>query len=424
MHTSRSAFDYNRGMPTDNEIARSTVTRPVVEIAEKLGLGPDDLRPYGRFMAKVDPAVLRRPRERSEPNRLILVSALTPTKAGEGKTTTSIGLAQGLASIGESVALALREPSLGPAFGMKGGATGGGRSQVVPRERINLHFTGDFHAITSAHNLLAAVLDNHIYFGQRSWHRSRGAWLWRRVMDMNDRALRRTSSSAWAVTKQGVPRETGFDITAASEIMAMLCLADDHERPPRRIDRTILVGFTYDGRAGHGRSRSGASGAMLALLQDALMPNLVQTTRRRAGLRPRRPLRQHRPRLQQRPGHSYGHPPMRTGRSPRRASASISGRRSSSTLSVVQGEVWITDAVVLVTTIRALKLHGGARTRRTLSRTGHREGRPRDCLENLDKHIEKRGSSSTSTPVVDAEPLSPTDTDEEIAIVRERAECA
>ncbi|MBW2271015.1 MAG: formate--tetrahydrofolate ligase [Deltaproteobacteria bacterium] len=260
-------------MQNDLEIARSVTPQPIEAIAAGLGLDARRWRPCDRHIAKLDPAFLTEPRLRPGAARLILVSAITPTAAGEGKTTTSIGLADGLARLGESVCLALREPSLGPAFGMKGGATGGGRSQVLPMERINLHFTGDFHAVTAAHNLLAAVLDNHIYWGNALGIDPRRI-LWRRVMDMNDRALRGVIVGLGG-HRQGVPRETGFDITAASEVMAMLCLAEDEEDLRARIDR-LLVGFTWKGEpvtAG----RLQATGAMLALLRDALWPNLVQT---------------------------------------------------------------------------------------------------------------------------------------------------
>ena len=260
-------------MPSDTEIASAVTPRPVAEIARKLGITPDHLRLYGNDVAKVDPEILKHPRNREKSSHLVLVSAITPTKAGEGKTTTSIGLAQGLAHIGESACLALREPSLGPSFGMKGGATGGGHSQVIPRERINLHFTGDFHAITSAHNLLAAMLDNHMYFGNQLRIDPRRV-LWRRVLDMNDRALRNVIIGLGG-HKQGVPRESGFDITAASEVMAMLCLAENENDLRSRIDR-LLVAFGYEGEPITAEKLS-ASGAMLALLRDALWPNLVQT---------------------------------------------------------------------------------------------------------------------------------------------------
>jgi formate--tetrahydrofolate ligase len=245
--------------------------RPIAEIATGLGLGAEDWEPYGRQVAKIAPAVLARPCGRD--GKLVLVSAITPTPAGEGKTTTAIGLAQAFARLGAKACLALREPSLGPCMGMKGGATGGGRSRIEPADRVNLHFTGDFHAITAANNLLAAMLDNHVYFGNALGIDPRRI-LWRRCMDMNDRALRRTVIGLGGYT-EGVPRETGFDITAASEVMAALCLAADAEDLRRRIDR-ILVGFTYDNEPVTA-AKLRASGAMLALLADAIKPNLVQT---------------------------------------------------------------------------------------------------------------------------------------------------
>lgn len=247
--------------------------KPIEEIARSLGLAEQDWEPYGRWIAKVDPAVLSRPRIRSNEGRLILVSAITPTPAGEGKTTTSIGLAQALALEGESVCLALREPSLGPCLGVKGGAVGGGRSTVEPAARINLHFTGDFHAVTAANNLLAAMIDNHLYFGNALSIDPRRI-LWRRCLDMNDRALRRMVIGLGG-HREGVPRESGFDITAASEVMAILCLAESADDLRERLDR-ILVGFTYDGLPVTARDLK-ASGAMVALLADALRPNLVQS---------------------------------------------------------------------------------------------------------------------------------------------------
>jgi len=260
-------------VPTDVEIARAAVGRPIAEIAERLGLGPDELDPRGRDVAKIDLGVLDRPRAREGPGRLVLVSAITPTPAGEGKTTTSIGLADAMARLGESVCLALREPSLGPCFGVKGGAAGGGRSQVIPMERINLHFTGDFHAITSANNLLAALVDNHLHHGNALDIDPRRV-VWRRVLDLNDRALRHVVVGLGG-PGDGVPHETGFDITAASEVMAMFCLANDLDDLRERLART-LVAYT---RAGEPVSAGqlGASGAMLALLLDAMQPNLVQT---------------------------------------------------------------------------------------------------------------------------------------------------
>jgi len=258
---------------SDVEIARAQRPRPIAEIAAGLGLGAGDLQPYGADVAKVDLSVLGRARPRPGVPKLVLVSAITPTPAGEGKTTTSIGLAQALARLGESVCLALREPSLGPCLGMKGGATGGGYSQVVPMDRINLHFTGDFHAVTSAHNLLAALADNHIHHGNELGIDPRRL-LWRRVLDLNDRALRNVVVGLGGPA-DGVPRETGFDITASSEVMAILCLAEGFDDLRARLER-ILVGFTREGQPVRAADLR-AAGAMLALLRDALHPNLVQT---------------------------------------------------------------------------------------------------------------------------------------------------
>jgi formate--tetrahydrofolate ligase len=244
--------------------------KPITDIAASLGLTAKDIIPYGDSKAKVRLDILKKNPQRG---KLILVSAITPTPAGEGKTTTTIGLGQALSQMGKSVCLALREPSMGPCMGMKGGATGGGLSQVIPAEEINLHFTGDFHAITSANNLLSALLDNHIYH-DKNMNIDPRRITWRRVMDMNDRALRNITLGLGGV-RQGVPREGGFDITAASEIMAILCLAESYEDLKARLDR-ILVAFTHEGEpvtAGELR----ATGAMTALLKDALLPNLVQT---------------------------------------------------------------------------------------------------------------------------------------------------
>ncbi len=212
-----------------------TSPRPIAEVAHDLGIAPQNLVPYGDDKAKIRLAA----RDSGRPTgKLILVSALTPTDAGEGKTTTSIGLAQGMARIGERACLALREPSLGPTFGMKGGATGGGRSIVVPVEDINLHFTGDFHAITAAHNLLASMVDNHLHHGNALGIDARRVW-WRRVLDVNDRALRHLVVGLGGPA-EGVPRETGFDITAASEVMAVLCLAEDADDLRARLGRLVV----------------------------------------------------------------------------------------------------------------------------------------------------------------------------------------
>ncbi len=256
-------------MPTDLDIARSVTPRPILEIAAELGVPDGALVPYGHDKAKI-----RLGRRAVPRGRLVLVSAITPTPAGEGKTTTSVGLAQGLAHIGERCCVALREPSLGPVMGLKGGAAGGGHAQVIPMEDINLHFTGDFHAIAAAHNLLSAVLDNHLHFGNALNIEPRTV-LWRRVIDMNDRSLRSMVLGLGGRT-MGVPRESGFDITAASEIMAILCLAEDAEDLQVRLGNILLGQKRKTGEGVYARDL-GVQGAMAVLLRDAIHPNLVQT---------------------------------------------------------------------------------------------------------------------------------------------------
>jgi formate--tetrahydrofolate ligase len=258
---------------SDIEISQAAKKTPILEIAKKrLGIDAVNLEPYGHYKAKVSMDYVKS--LQSRPNgKLILVSAITPTPAGEGKTTTTVGLTDALNHIGKKAMLCLREPSLGPSFGMKGGAAGGGYAQVVPMEDINLHFTGDFHAITSAHNLLSAMLDNHIYWGNALGIDNRRV-AWRRVMDMNDRALRQIVSSLGGVAN-GFPREDGFDITVASEVMAIFCLASDLDDLKERLGN-IIVAYTRD-RKPVRASELKAHGAMTALLKDALAPNLVQT---------------------------------------------------------------------------------------------------------------------------------------------------
>lgn len=259
-------------MASDIEIARAARKKPIQEIAARIGVAPDDLIPYGRDKAKISANHLAGLRNR--PNgKLVLVTAINPTPAGEGKTTTSIGLADALNRIGSNTLLCLREPSLGPCFGLKGGATGGGLAQIVPMEDINLHFTGDFHAITSAHNLLSALVDNHIHWGGEP-RLDTVRTSWRRVMDMNDRSLRNIVSGLGG-PGNGSPSETGFDITVASEVMAILCLATDAEDLEARLSR-IIVGYTREKKAVTAADIK-ATGAMMALLRDAMLPNLVQT---------------------------------------------------------------------------------------------------------------------------------------------------
>ncbi len=396
-------------MKTDIEISRSISPKPIGEIAGKLGLDESEWLPYGKYIAKIDRSVLSS--KRGKDGRLVLVSAITPTPAGEGKTTTSIGLAQGLAKLGESVCLALREPSLGPCMGIKGGATGGGLSQVYPMERINLHFTGDFHAITSAHNLLSAAIDNHLHFGNKLGLDPR-CTVWKRVIDMNDRSLRHITAGLGGPL-QGIPRETGFDITAASEIMAILCLAENEEGLRKRINR-ILVGFTYD-KVPVTADKLGVTGAMLALLQDALQPNLVQT-------------------LEGVPAIIHGGPfaniahgcnsVLATKTSLRLADWTITEAGFGFDLGAEKffdikcREAGLNPAgVVLVATVRALKMHGGREKDdlRTADASAVEKGLP-----NLEKHVESL--EHFQKPVVVALNRFGVDTDEEIAVVRERCE--
>ncbi|MDO5456048.1 MAG: formate--tetrahydrofolate ligase, partial [Eubacteriales bacterium] len=260
---------------SDIEIAQETTMMPITEIAVRAGIDEKYVEQYGKYKAKIDYQFLR---ETDRPDgKLILVTAMNPTPAGEGKTTTTIGLADGLQKLGQSVCVALREPSLGPVFGIKGGAAGGGYAQVVPMEDINLHFTGDFHAIGAANNLLAAMIDNHIYQGNELNIDPRKV-TWKRCVDMNDRQLRFVVDGLGGRVN-GTPREDGYDITVASEVMAVLCLASDIEDLKARLSR-IIIGYTY-GKPNEQKpvtaGQLNAQGAMAALLKDALKPNLVQT---------------------------------------------------------------------------------------------------------------------------------------------------
>ncbi len=258
-------------MKTDIEIAREAKMRPIAEIGAKVGVPDSALNPYGKHIAKVDLDFVEKSNRKN--GKLILVTAINPTPAGEGKTTTTVGLGDGLNRIGQKAMICLREPSLGPCFGVKGGAAGGGYAQIVPMEQINLHFTGDFHAITSAHNLLSAMLENHIYWGNELNIDARRV-AWRRVLDMNDRSLRAIVSSLGGVSN-GFPREDGFDITVASEVMAVFCLASDLADLEKRLG-DMVVAYTRDKKAITAKDIK-ASGAMTVLLKDAIMPNLVQT---------------------------------------------------------------------------------------------------------------------------------------------------
>ncbi|MCS7074401.1 MAG: formate--tetrahydrofolate ligase, partial [Bacteroidia bacterium] len=259
-------------MRTDLEIAKSAQKLTIYEIASKLGIPTDSIEPYGKYKAKL-PLSLIQP-DRIANSKLILVTAITPTPAGEGKTTTSIGLSEAMNRLGKKTTVVLREPSLGPVFGLKGGATGGGYAQVVPMEDINLHFTGDFAAIEKAHNLLAACIDNHLQNKKSTLRLDPRTILWKRVMDMNDRALRKMVIGLGG-TGNGMPREASFDITAASEVMAILCLSRNLQELKENLGN-ILVGFTFDKQPVYARELK-VHGAMAALLKDAIQPNLVQT---------------------------------------------------------------------------------------------------------------------------------------------------
>ena len=258
-------------MLSDIVIAQAAKMLPIAKVAEKLGLTDEDLIPYGRYKAKINHKLIHSDRP---DGKLILMTAISPTPAGEGKTTTSVGLADALNAMGKKTMLCLREPSLGPVFGVKGGAAGGGYSQVLPMESVNLHFTGDFHAVTSAHNMITALLDNYIYQNRNSCEGLKEV-KWKRVLDVNDRSLRNIVSGLGG-SANGIPTETGFDITAASEIMAILCLATDIDDLKRRVGN-ILLGYTYDGKP-FTVNDMGIAGAITVLLKDALLPNLVQTT--------------------------------------------------------------------------------------------------------------------------------------------------
>ncbi|MDF1800394.1 MAG: formate--tetrahydrofolate ligase [Planctomycetota bacterium] len=398
-------------MKTDVQIAAEFTARPITEIAATLGVATEDLLPYGRDIAKVHTRALEGPSKVTRRRKLVLVSAITPTPAGEGKTTTTVGLGQAFTQLGEDVCLALREPSLGPCMGVKGGAAGGGYSQVMPMDRINLHLTGDFHAITSANNLLAALIDNHIYFGNELNIDSRRV-VWRRVMDMNDRALRNIVTGLGG-RFQGNPREGGFDITAASEVMAMLCLATDLDDLRARIDRT-LVAYDTSGEPVFAGALGG-TGAMLALLRDAFHPNLVQT-------------------FEGTPVLVHGGPFANIAHG---CNSAIATR-----MAMHLAEWTITEAgfgfdlgaekffdikcrmagldpdgVVLVATIRALKMHGG-HDKATLAEPD--PGAVEAGLPNLEKHIES--VQKFGKPVVVAINKFGTDTDEEVEIVRKRCE--
>ena len=390
-------------MKTDLEIARQTQLAPIATIAGKLGVPADGMESYGRYIAKLNEHLIDEDRVRQ--HRLILVTSISPTKAGIGKTTVSIGLALGLNKLGKQATVALREPSLGPCFGIKGGAAGGGYAQVLPMEKINLHFTGDFHAVTSAHNMIAALLDNYLW-----QHRSEGPLLkeiyWKRVLDVNDRALRNVTIGQQG---EGVERQTGFDITPASELMAILCLAESLDDLRRRIGQ-ILLGVTVDGRP-FTVADMGVTGAITALLLDAIHPNLVQTT-------------------EQTPALVHGGP-----------FANIAHGCStvlSTKLALTFSDYVITEAgfgadlgaekffdikcrkaglqpslTVLVATTQGLKMHGGVALEhiKEPNRQGLEEG-----FRNMDRHI--RNLQGFGQTVVVAINRFASDTDEELELIR------
>ena len=393
---------------SDIEIAQKTPMKLITEIAKRAEIDDKYIEQYGRYKAKVDYALLNE--EGRKDGKLILVTAITPTPAGEGKTTTTIGLADGLSLIGKRTMVALREPSLGPVFGVKGGAAGGGYAQVVPMEDINLHFTGDFHAIGAANNLLAAMLDNHIYQGNALGIDPRRI-TWRRCVNMNDRQLRFVTDGLGGRVN-GVPREDGFDITVASEIMAVFCLASDIDDLKARLSR-IVVAYTYDERpvtAG----QLGAVGAMAALLKDALKPNLVQT-------------------LEGTPAFVHGGPFANIAHGCNSVIATRMARRLGDYTVTEAGfgadlgaEKFLDikcraaglrpDAVVMVATVRALKMHGGlAKTELgTENLTALEAGIP-----NLLRHVSNI-TTVYKLPCVVAVNRFPTDTDAEIALVIEK----
>jgi formate--tetrahydrofolate ligase len=393
---------------SDIEISQSAEKRRILDVArDKLGIGPENLEPFGHYKAKVSMDYVKSLKDRPD-GKLILVTAITPTPAGEGKTTTTVGLTDALNHIGKKAMLCLREPSLGPSFGMKGGAAGGGYAQVVPMEDINLHFTGDFHAITSANNLLAALTDNHIYWGNALGIDPRRV-AWRRVMDMNDRALRQIVSSLGGVAN-GFPREDGFDITVASEVMAIFCLAKDLEDLKVRLS-SIVIGYTRDRkpvRAGDVK----AHGAMTALLKDALAPNLVQT-------------------LEGTPAFVHGGPFANIAHGCNSVMATTTALKLADYVVTEAGfgadlgaEKFIDikcrkaglapDCVVLVATIRALKMHGGVKKEdlKTENLKALEAG-----LANLQRHVENVQKFGL-VPVVSINRFS-ADSDAEIDLVRQ-----
>src|SRR5471032_1953875 len=394
---------------SDIEISQTAEKRLIMDIAkEKLGIAADNLEPYGHYKAKVSMDFVKSLKNKKS-GKLILVSAITPTPAGEGKTTTTVGLTDALNFIGKKAMLCLREPSLGPSFGMKGGAAGGGYAQVIPMEDINLHFTGDFHAITSAHNLLSALIDNHIYWGNALGIDSRRV-VWRRVMDMNDRALREIVCSLGGVAN-GYPREAGFDITVASEVMAIFCLAKDLDDLKERLGN-IIVAYTRERKPVRAKDIK-AHGAMTALLKEAIAPNLVQT-------------------LEGTPAFIHGGPFANIAHGCNSVVATTTALKladyvvTEAAFSAHLGAEKFMDikcrkagiapdCVVLVATIRALKMHGGVK----------KEDLKNENLKaleagmaNLQRHVEN--VKKFGLPAVVSINRFSADTDAEIALVKEK----
>ena len=397
-------------MKSDVEIAQEAKMRPIEEIAAKIGLAPEELELYGRYKAKVALDAWQRVKERPD-GKLILCTAINPTPAGEGKTTTSVGLADALSRRGRKAAAALREPSMGPCFGMKGGAAGGGYAQVVPMEDINLHFTGDFHAISTAHNLLAALIDNHIQQGNALDLDVRRI-PWKRVLDLNDRALRHVVVGMGGKA-HGVPRETGFDITVASEMMAILCLSRDLMDMKERLGR-IVIGYSRDGKARRA-DELGATGALTLLFKDAIKPNIVQT-------------------LEGTPVFIHGGPFANIAHGCNSIMATKFALKFADVVVTEAGfgadlgaEKFLDikcrfagispDAVVIVATVRALKMHGGlGKTELAkVDMASLKKG-----MANLGKHIEN--VQKFGLPAVVAVNVFPTDTEEELDFVRRECE--
>ena len=392
---------------SDIEIAREAQKRPINEIGSKLGIPVEHLLPYGHDKAKISQEFISSV-QKNDHGRLILVTAINPTPAGEGKTTTTVGLGDGLNRIGKKAAICIREASLGPCFGMKGGAAGGGYAQVVPMEEMNLHFTGDFHAITSAHNLLAAMIDNHIYWGNSLKIDERRV-TWRRVMDMNDRALRDVVTSLGGVSN-GFPRQTGFDITVASEVMAILCLATDLQDLQKRLG-DIIVAYRRDKTPIYCRDIK-ADGAMTVLLKDAMQPNLVQT-------------------LENNPAFVHGGPFANIAHGCNSVMATTTALKIADYVVTEAGfgadlgaEKFMNikcrkaglapSVVVLVATIRAMKMNGGVA--KSDLEVENVEAVVQGC-QNLGRHIEN--VKSFGVPVVVAINHFVTDTDSEVKAVQD-----